>query len=432
MAAYEIVERDEAGSLTTTYIVSGGGRIDVMKPEQRKSYAQLVLDVFLPAGYPQSVSEDYIRYGYGLGVLVPDLKLTPNVAVKGVGVGDSSASPTAALLLSVLQESMGRIATILFAHRLGTALEPECKMYRLAADVFNDTAMILDCLSPGFPKPLRVLILGFSSVLRSLCGVCAGSAKASLSAHFAKKGNLGELNAAGSVVVSWVSSPIATWSVLTALLSIHLATNYAAVRSVSMRYLNRQRANIVFGSLFHNGLVPSPAEAAQRERIFERDGVLRWVDGTIVGHCTLGVPLQVLLSRMSHDGKRTASSSLQVIDLTDLVRLFAGQRYMLWFSNHEATVVLKEGCTPLDQLKAWAHALLVAQEQRDDGPPHQLKDDASLKLGRLDTIKRTLEEVDQVFVKYTGLLEQSGWDVNTAALETRGGARSQVDGSGGS
>jgi hypothetical protein len=122
-----------------------------------------------------------------------DYTLTPHHA--GVGVGDSTASPTSALLLSVLQESMGRIATILFAHRLGTALEPECKMYRLAADVFNDTAMVLDCLSPAFPKPFRVLVLGFSSVLRSLCGVCAGSAKASLSAHFARKGNLGELNA---------------------------------------------------------------------------------------------------------------------------------------------------------------------------------------------------------------------------------------------
>ena len=113
----------------------------------------------------------------------------------GVGVGDASASPTAALLLSVLQESMGRIATIVFAHRLGTALEPECKMYRLAADVFNDAAMILDCLSPAFPRGPRVLLLGFSSILRALCGVAAGSSKASLSAHFAKRSNLGELNA---------------------------------------------------------------------------------------------------------------------------------------------------------------------------------------------------------------------------------------------
>lgn len=90
---------------------------------------------------------------------------------------------------------MGRIATILFAHRLGTALEPECKMYRLAADVLNDAAMILDCLSPAFPRASVILIFSTSSVLRALCGVAASSSKASLSAHFAKWGNLGELNA---------------------------------------------------------------------------------------------------------------------------------------------------------------------------------------------------------------------------------------------
>jgi hypothetical protein len=110
-------------------------------------------------------------------------------------VGDASASPTAALLLTVIQESAGRIATILFAHKLGTSLEPECKMYRLAADFFNDAAKILDCVSPVFPKPIRVLVLSASSVCYALCGVAAGSSKASLSAHFAKWGNLGELNA---------------------------------------------------------------------------------------------------------------------------------------------------------------------------------------------------------------------------------------------
>lgn len=68
-------------------------------------------------------------------------------------------------------------------------------MYRLAADFFNDAAMVLDFLSPVFPKPMRVGLLSLSSVLRALCGVAAGSSKASLSAHFAKWGNLAELNA---------------------------------------------------------------------------------------------------------------------------------------------------------------------------------------------------------------------------------------------
>lgn len=120
----------------------------------------------------------------------------PPLTQPGVGVGNANASPTNALLLHILQDTSGRIATILFAHRVGTALEPECKTYRLAADVFNDIAMILDCLSPMVPSGvMRVSILSTAGVLRALCGVAGGSSKASLSAHFAKRGNLAELNA---------------------------------------------------------------------------------------------------------------------------------------------------------------------------------------------------------------------------------------------
>jgi len=75
-------------------------------------------------------------------------------------------------------------------------------MYRLAADIFNDSAMILDCLSPALPKASRVVLLSLSSVLRSLCGIAAGSSKASLSAHFATQGNLGELNAVSTFALS--------------------------------------------------------------------------------------------------------------------------------------------------------------------------------------------------------------------------------------
>lgn len=70
-------------------------------------------------------------------------------------------------------------------------------MYRLLADVFNDVAMVLDCLSPAFPSSVRVGVLVGSSCLRALCGVAAGSSKGCLSAHFARRGNLGEVNAVG-------------------------------------------------------------------------------------------------------------------------------------------------------------------------------------------------------------------------------------------
>lgn len=87
---------------------------------------------------------------------------------------------------------------ILFAWRIGTALEPEAKRYRLLADIFNDGAMILDCLSPALPKHVRIFSLCFSGSLRALCGVAAGGAKAALSVHFARANNVGDLNAKDS------------------------------------------------------------------------------------------------------------------------------------------------------------------------------------------------------------------------------------------
>ncbi|MDI1487152.1 MAG: hypothetical protein OHK93_006420 [Ramalina farinacea] len=359
-----------------------------------------------------------------------------------VGVGDATASATAALLLSVLQDSMGRIATILFAHKLGTTLEPECKMYRLAADVFNDSAMILDCLSPAFPKTLRVVLLSFSSILRALCGVAAGSSKASLSAHFAKWGNLGELNAkdssqetvisllgmlTGSLVVSQVSSPLATWTCLILLLSIHLAMNHAAVRSVSLHTLNRQRANLVFSAYLADGTVMSPKKVSNQERIFERDGVLRWKGQGPIGSARVGVSLQDLLKAWA--GAQSVTGSFRDPDaiLSRIVEIFSDERYLLWYQhlNREVCIALKEGATAQDQMKAWAHALWLA---------HRLES-ASLATGAtpdkvLGVIQQVRTDLSTRWVACMQDIKSAKWDLNNANLETTSGLRLHVGDSG--
>ncbi|KAJ4398489.1 hypothetical protein N0V85_006261, partial [Neurospora sp. IMI 360204] len=123
--------------------------------------------------------------------------LANRAVLEGLGVGDSSSSPTGALILKIAGDTISRIATILFAHRLGTAIEPECKFYRFLADLLNDSAQLLDLLVPAlmpYYLPKLGVIVG-AGVLRSLCGVAANASKASLSAHFALRGNLAELNA---------------------------------------------------------------------------------------------------------------------------------------------------------------------------------------------------------------------------------------------
>ncbi|PLN84199.1 DUF647-domain-containing protein [Aspergillus taichungensis] len=402
-------EVDEVGHPTATYIYSRSnsgrsttGRIDVLHPPFSTSLSwsiaalqNLLVEVFLPAGYPHSVSEDYVPYQIfdSLQAFCSSIAglLSSRAVLQGVGVGNASASPTSALLLHILQDTSGRIATILFAHRVGTALEPECKMYRLAADVFNDLAMILDCLSPMIPAgSCRVGVLSTAGVLRALCGVSGGSSKASLSAHFAKWGNLAEVNAkdssqetvisligmlVGSLVVSHITSYTATWISLVTLLTVHLGMNYAAVRAVQMTSLNRQRANIVFSTLLDSDLphaasniiadttlapnttttptqanhpphwnICTPAQAAKQERIFSRGSILKWTTAqtvSTVGTCQIGLSFHQFIT--SHTDytysvtktKNSASTtSLKTpLPLPTLTEIFKHEPYILFLSR---------------------------------------------------------------------------------------------------
>ncbi|KAH8821217.1 vitamin B6 photo-protection and homoeostasis-domain-containing protein [Xylogone sp. PMI_703] len=519
----EIQERDQAGNILATYVSSSTsssavaknafsrkerkifdpglsnevvgrgleGRIDVIVPERTNSYAKSVSDAFLPAGYPQSVTADYLEYQIydSLQAFSSSIAgmLSSRAVLEGIGVGDQYATPTTALLLSVLQESMGRIATILFAHKLGTALEPECKMYRLTADIFNDSAMILDCLSPALPKPLRVGLLSLSSVLRALCGVAAGSSKASLSAHFATKGNLGELNAkdssqetiisllgmlVGTLVVSNITSQWATWLAMILLLAIHLFTNYMAVRAVCMRTLNRQRANILFSDYLSQVLprpdvdrettllqVPQLSNAAKlltpqtlsnHERIFEKDGILRWTTvninthsstlrSLILGTCHIGVPFSRLLALLSppSSGKRSYNPSTI---LPSILNLYTSQGYILWYDRKRTTflIILKEGSDVRDQIRGWVHALYAAWVLYHLKKPLSPRDKDISRSGSseeddqalLHVFTQTMHVLTQVFSPdETGekdlftRLEESGWDITIGAMETMPGRR---------
>ncbi|KAK2763912.1 hypothetical protein FQN54_009531 [Arachnomyces sp. PD_36] len=450
---FTIREADEINTPSVTYILSDTGkrdsdnaqRIDIATtPKPNTTFFTSILNVFLPVGYPHSVTKDYIEYQIydSLQAFSSSIAglLSSRAVLEGVGVGDASASPTAALLLNILQESMGRIATILFAHRLGTSLEPECKMYRLAADVLNDSSMIFDCLSPALPKGPRVMLLSLSSVLRALCGVAAGSSKASLSAHFARWQNLGELNAkdssqetvislmgmlAGSLVVSYITSPLATWIALLFLLTIHIATNYLAVRAVCMTSLNRQRANIVFSTLYDEDRIPSVEEVSQKERIFERDGVLRWkASSTSLGYARIGAPLKELLLTASTSTDHGTSIRSPGIDIPALLALFEKEEYILWFdgARRRATIVLKRDVSPTSQLKAWSHALLVARKAETQSTTTG----GDKSPTTLDIFESTLKGHSQKFDGHISRLREAGWDVETASLETTPGKRVDI------
>ncbi|KAL2864597.1 RUS1 family protein [Aspergillus lucknowensis] len=468
-----------------------------------RSLRNVLIDVFLPAGYPHSVSEDYVPYQIfdSLQAFSSSIAglLSSRAVLQGVGVGNADASPTSALLLHILQDTSGRIATILFAHRVGTALEPECKMYRFAADIFNDLAMVLDCLSPMIPAGVgRVTILSAAGVLRALCGVAGGSSKASLSAHFAKWGNLAEVNAkdssqetvisligmlVGSVVVSHITSFAGTWLTLLLLLTLHLSLNYAAVRSVQMTTLNRQRTNIVFSSLLSSDpdftpftanqdqtqppktekpkhvQVLSPAQVSKQEHIFGASGFLEWYSTEesrapeVLGQCQIGVSLRQFLSSpfsssSTHTISTPSGSLKTALPLAQLTALFKDEDYILLLiapptpstnagpaPKPTAKILLKPASTPKTQLKAWVHALLAArtlslrsQPADEDQVGGNGNDDTEMMLSILSRTLSILNDSSR-FEGYIWALGEVGWEVDVeggsgvSALETRVGTR---------
>lgn len=158
----------------------------------------------------------------------------------------------------------------------------------------------------------------------------------------------------GSLVVSRVTTPLAVWTSMLLLLTMHLSMNYAAVRAVSMRNLNRQRANILFSHLIAYDKVLTPREVAKRERIFERDGALRWANDREVGHGKIGVSIQDIVYYLSRDQQHPITkSSTQGPELGQLLEFYKDEEYILWYdwTTKTVSIVLKKGVSSRSQLK---------------------------------------------------------------------------------
>ena len=87
--------------------------------------------------------------------------------MKGVGVGDESATALSATMTWLLRDGAGMAGGIAFTWLRGTDLDHACKKWRLFADVLNDAAMMLELSGPLFPKSALQLILCAASVARS-------------------------------------------------------------------------------------------------------------------------------------------------------------------------------------------------------------------------------------------------------------------------
>ncbi|KAG1658372.1 RUS1 family protein C16orf58 [Nymphon striatum] len=232
--------------------------------------------VFLPRGYPHSVSKDYLPYQIWDTVQAFSSSITHTLAteavLKGIGVGQSDATLLAATVTWLLKDGTGMLGRILFAWNIG-----------LFADILNDISIMLDLLSPMFSNYFT-LIVCISGVFKSIVGVAGGATRAALTQHQAIQNNLADVSAKDgsqetlvnllALIVSLILMPMISghqmiiWSLFFFFTSLHIFANYRAVKSVVMQTLNQSRLHFLVNYyLESNGDILSASSANNKEPV---------------------------------------------------------------------------------------------------------------------------------------------------------------------
>ncbi|KAE8990569.1 hypothetical protein PF011_g18303 [Phytophthora fragariae] len=387
-------------------------------------------EMFLPAGYPDSVSEDYLGFqcwdtlqamcSYLRGVLATQSVL------QSVGVGDDKATPLAAALQWVLRDGSGMIGGLTFAYLVGPKFDVNVKRWRLFADVVNDVGLTLDMVAPYFPT-LVTEVLCVSSVCKTMCGVAAGATRSSLMTHFAKRDNMADCAAKegsqetavklfglvfGMYFANAVnSSPRAVWVAFLLLTVVHVYANYNAVSCLCIPTVNCSRGLVLVQRFLASGDKSSKENVAdhsgryairsvnQEEPIF-RDPVL-----PVTSHLVMGAELH------------QAVPSSQ--DLDRLLQIYGDEAYLLTVVGDRVHVMFEAEAKPKDELRAFFQAVLVLQALA--AVPTTASPPPSSNGGTIThqpLLESTLRKMTADFPLFHQVLQNSGWRTHMFLLNT--------------
>ena len=250
-----------------------------------KAIARFVKRAFLPAGFPGTVSPDYLAFqswdtAQGLCSYVRGA-LTTRALLEGVGVGaDAVAAVSAASATAqfVLRDVVGSLGAVLFAAARGSASDAHAKQWRLFADCASDVGMALELLAPTlgarYGRGAFLATACAGSLARAVCGVAAGATRAALTRHFARAHNAADVAAkeasqetatsvfgsAAGVLVARVTaeSPSSQWFVFLALTAAHVHVTCAPCASPRVDAVNRARARKMVDAWARGEPVPTP------------------------------------------------------------------------------------------------------------------------------------------------------------------------------
>ncbi|XP_031104188.1 protein root UVB sensitive 5 isoform X1 [Ipomoea triloba] len=377
---------------------------------------KVIKDFVLPAGYPDTVSDDYLEYmllqfptnvtGWICHTLVTSSLL------KAVGVGSFSgttAAASAAAIRWVSKDGIGALGRLFIGGKFGNLFDDDPKQWRMYADFIGSAGSIFDLSTPLYPA----YFLPLASLGNLAKAVARGLKDPSfrvIQNHFALSDNLGDVAAKEEV-----------WEVAAELLGLAigifaldtpgLSKSYLmlALTWLSMRVLHLWFRYLSLSVLQFNTI------NIKRARILVNSHLLhRTVPGKRTFCCGKGSQLLVLFlaslwRRWLVERKIAQWYSLFLLKIKGLLNLYRKERYFLVVNKHqpedfEVFISFKEGARSLSVLRSVWQTYWLYQNWG-------WSDDA------FDQLEKSLTELDNRFPDFLRKLEDVGWDLNNLSLK---------------
>ncbi|KAK9193514.1 hypothetical protein WN944_004211 [Citrus x changshan-huyou] len=347
----------------------------------------VVKDFLLPAGFPGSVSDDYL--GYML------LQFPTNVTgwiCHAVGIDSFSgttAAASAAAIKWVSKDGIGAVGRLFIGGRFGNLFDDDPKQWRMYADFIGSAGSIFDLATQVYPAyflPLASLGNLSKAVARGL----KDPSFRVIQNHFAISGNLGEVAAkeevwevsaqlfglALGILILDTPGLVRLYPVLSltwlSIRLVHLWLRYQSLSVLQFNTINLKRARILVKSHVLHTSVPGCVDCNKEENI------LTW-EKFMKPRIIFGVPLEDMVG-----------GDTSVFKVKKLIRIYAKEKYILMVNqsagDFEVFVSFKVGAASLSVLRSvwqvywlhenresfdnlfdWlSHSLLVMEDRFDD------------------------------------------------------------------
>ncbi|XP_004244433.1 protein root UVB sensitive 1, chloroplastic [Solanum lycopersicum] len=386
---------------------------------------ELTTTLFLPEGFPESVTSDYLEYALWRGVQGIAAQISGVLATQAllyaVGLG-KGAIPTAAAINWVLKDGIGYLSKILLSN-YGRHFDVNPKSWRLFADLLENAAYGLEILTPAFPH-LFVPIGAVAGAGRSAASLIQAATRSCFYAGFAAQRNFAEVIAKGEAqgmvskaigimlgialanyTRSSTSLALASFGVVT---WIHMFCNLKSYQSIQLRTLNPYRASLVFSEYLLSGLVPSVKEVNDEEPLFPA-AILNLKAAYETQTEVLSVHAKQAAAgivRRLQLGSKLSDVATSQEDVLALFELYKNEGYILTEHEGRFCIVLKESSSPQDMLKSLFHVNYLYWLETNAGIKSSSVANDCRPGGRL---QMSLEYVEREFnhVKTDG--EVAGW-----------------------